>query len=107
MKIKNITLPFFLLLTICAFSQNTVENSEIVINKQPISFLDSIKNSFVSYDRTVKSDSLWMNQIGNSLDIYNNVTSEINIVNTDKDIDKELPTELLKERLAKMDAKSP
>lgn len=107
MKIKNITLPFFLLLTICAFSQNTVENSEIVINKQPVSFLDSIKNSFVSYDRTVKTDSLWMNQIGNSLDIYNNVTSEINIVNTDKDIDKELPTELLKERLAKMDAKSP
>lgn len=107
MKIKNTALSFFILLTTCAFSQNTVENSEIAINQQPISYIDSIKNSFVSYDRTVKNDSLWMNQIGNSLDIYSNITSEINIVNTDKDIDKELPTELLKERLAKMDAKSP
>ncbi|MBW4362432.1 LysM peptidoglycan-binding domain-containing protein [Flavobacterium taihuense] len=107
MTIKNTTLSFFLLLTLAAFSQNNVENSEVVSNSKPISFLDSIKNSFVKYDRTVKSDSLWMNQIGSTLDIYNNLETEINTVNIDKDIDKELPTELLKERLAAMDAKSP
>lgn len=48
-----------------------------------------------------------MNQIGTSLDIYNDLATEINTVNVDKDIDKELPTELLKARLAAMDAKSP
>ena len=107
MNIKNTTLSFFLMLTTFAFSQNTVENAEMESIQQPISYLDSIKNSFVSYDRTVKTDSLWMNQIGNSLEIYNDLAAEINTVNVDKDIDKELPTELLKERLAAMDAKSP
>ena len=101
MKIKNTTLSFFLMVTIAAFSQNSVENSEIENIKKPISYLDSIKNSFVKYDRTVKTDSLWMNQIGNSLDIYNDLATEINTVNVDKDIDKELPTELLKEAKSK------
>lgn len=95
------------MLTLAAFSQNNVESSEIVSTPKPISFLDSIKNSFVKYDRTVKTDSLWMNQIGSTLDIYNDLEKEINTINIDKDIDKELPTELLKERLAAMDAKSP
>ena len=107
MTIKNTTLSFFLLLTFFAFSQNNVANSEMVSNPKPVSFLDSIKNSFVKYDRTVKSDSLWMNQIGSTLDIYTDLETEINTVNIDKDIEKELPTELLKERLAAMDAKSP
>ncbi|HKO77849.1 MAG TPA: LysM peptidoglycan-binding domain-containing protein [Flavobacterium sp.] len=107
MTIKNTTLSFFLLLSFAVFSQNPVEKIEVVSAERPISFLDSIKNSFVKYDRTVKSDSLWMNQIGSTLDIYNNLDTEINTVNIDKDIDKELPTELLKERLAAMDAKSP
>lgn len=89
------------------FSQNFAEKQLTVSAEKPVSFLDSIKKSFVSYDRTVKSDSLWMNQIGSSLDIYKDVATEMNTVNVDKDIDKELPTELLKERLAAMDAKSP
>ena len=107
MTIKNTTLSFFLMLTVCAFSQNTVENSETEIIQKPLTFLDSIKNSYVKYDRTVKTDSLWMNQIGTSLDIYNDLANEINTVNIDKNIDAELPTELLKQRLAAMDAKSP
>jgi len=106
MTLKNTTLSFFLLLTFSAFSQSFVEKSEMVSSVKPVSYLDSIKNSFVKYDRTTKTDSLWMNQVS-SFDIYNNIETEINTVNVDKDIDKELPTELLKERLAAMDAKSP
>src|SRR6478736_1078303 len=107
MKLKNSSILFFLMLTISAFSQITVENSGVESIQRPATFLDSIKTSFVKYDYTVKSDSLWMNQIGTSLDIYNDLATEINTVNDDKDIDKELPTELLKKRLADMDAKSP
>lgn len=106
MTLKNTTLSFFLLLTFSAFSQNFAEKNEMVSTEKPVSYLDSIKNSFVKYDRTTKTDSLWMNQVS-SFDIYNNIETEINTVNVDKDIDKELPTELLKERLAAMDAKSP
>jgi membrane-bound lytic murein transglycosylase D len=104
---KSTTISFFLLLSLAVFSQNAVELTEINNVQKPVSFLDSIKNSFVKYDRTVKSDSLWMNQIGSTLDIYNDVETEINTINIDKDIDSELPTELLKKRLAAMDAKSP
>jgi membrane-bound lytic murein transglycosylase D len=106
MILKNTTLSFFLLLTFSAFSQSTIEKNEKLSSGSPVSYLDSIKNSFVKYDRTTKTDSLWMNQVS-SFDIYNNIETEINTVNIDKDIDKELPTELLKERLAAMDAKSP
>ncbi|MBF4473137.1 LysM peptidoglycan-binding domain-containing protein [Flavobacterium sp. HJJ] len=107
MTIKNTTLSFFLMLTASVFSQSNLGNSGIENNPKQVTFLDSIKNSFVKYDRTIKTDSLWMNQIGNSLDIYNDLAAEINTVNVDKDIDAELPTELLKQRLAVMDAKSP
>ncbi|PZX95414.1 lytic transglycosylase [Flavobacterium aquariorum] len=107
MTIKNTTFSFFLLLSFAAFSQSSVNKTEAVSYEKPVSYLDSIKKTFVKYDRTVKTDSLWMNQIGSTLDIYNDLETEINTVNIDKDIDIELPTELLKERLAAMDAKSP
>jgi membrane-bound lytic murein transglycosylase D len=106
MTLKNTTLSFFLLLTVSGFSQSFVEKNELVNIEKPVSYIDSIKNSFVKYDRTTKTDSLWMNQVS-SFDIYNDIETEINTVNIDKDIDIELPTELLKERLAAMDAKSP
>lgn len=106
MTLKNTTLTFFLLLTVSVFSQNFVEKDELVRAEKPVSYLDSIKNSFVKYDRTTKTDSLWMNQVS-SFDIYKDIETDINTVNIDTNIDKELPTELLKERLAAMDAKSP
>lgn len=106
MAIKKNLLSLFLLFSVCAFSQNNLENASLESSK-PISFLDSIKNSFVKYDRTIKTDSLWMNQVSNSFDIYNDLTTDMNTVNNDKDIDAELPTELLKQRLMSMDAKSP
>jgi membrane-bound lytic murein transglycosylase D len=106
MTIKNTTLSFFLLLSFSMFSQNFVDKKENVKAESASSYLDSVKNSFVKYDRTMRTDSLWMNQVAN-FDIYTDLEKDINTVNIDKDIDKELPTELLKERLAAMDAKSP
>src|SRR6478609_325278 len=107
MTLKNNILSFFLLLSFAGFAQNTVETTAIISTEKPLSYLDSIKKSFVKYDRTVKTDSLWMNQIASIQDIYSDLETNINTVNSDKDIDEELPTELLKKRLAAMDAKSP
>jgi membrane-bound lytic murein transglycosylase D len=42
-----------------------------------------------------------------NLDLYNNITDDIKNINIDEKVDYELPTALLKERLAAMDAKSP
>ena len=51
-------------------------------------------------------DSLWMKELTN-LDIYNDISDDIKNINIDEIVDYELSTELLKSRLAAMDAKSP
>jgi hypothetical protein len=43
---------------------------------------------------------------GTNLDLYNNLSADIKTINIDQTVDYELPTALLKERLAAMDAKS-
>jgi S-adenosylhomocysteine hydrolase len=39
-----------------------------------------------------------------NLDLYNNLSADIKTINIDQTVDYELPTALLKERLAAMDA---
>ncbi|MFV5697029.1 LysM peptidoglycan-binding domain-containing protein [Flavobacterium sp. ZT3R17] len=106
MNIKNTTLSFFLLLSVTVFSQELVENKDIVKIEPKLSYLDSIKKTFVKDDMATCVDSLWMKELTN-LDLYNNITDDIKNINIDEKVDYELPTALLKERLAAMDAKSP
>jgi membrane-bound lytic murein transglycosylase D len=47
---------------------------------------------------------MWMKELTN-LDLYNNLSADIKTINIDQTVDYELPTALLKERLAAMDAK--
>lgn len=106
MSIKNTTLSLFLLLSVQVFSQESVENTSIDKFETKISYLDSIKKTFVNNELASRVDSLWMKEL-TSLDLYNTITEDIENVNIDAAVDYELPTELLKERLAAMDAKSP
>ncbi|MFM7017876.1 LysM peptidoglycan-binding domain-containing protein, partial [Flavobacterium sp.] len=69
-------------------------------------YLDSIKKTFVKDDLAACVDSLWLKELTN-LDIYNNLTEDIQTINIDEKVDYELPTELLKTRLQEMDEKSP
>ena len=68
--------------------------------------LDSIKASFVHDNIASCIDSLWMKELA-GLDLYEELTLDIKNINIDEKVDYELPTELLKERLRKMDEKSP
>ena len=106
MSIKNTTLSLFLLLSVQLFSQESVENTSVDKFETKISYLDSIKKTFVNNELASRVDSLWMKEL-TSLDLYNTITEDIENVNIDAAVDYELPTELLKERLAAMDAKSP
>ena len=106
MSIKNTTLSLFLLLSLQLFSQESVENTSVDKFETKISYLDSIKKTFVNNELASRVDSLWMQEL-TSLDLYNTITEDIKNVNVDATVDYELPTELLKERLAAMDAKSP
>ncbi|SHG00399.1 membrane-bound lytic murein transglycosylase D [Flavobacterium segetis] len=106
MNIKNTTLSFFLLASLSIGAQNSIESK--ISNKLEIkiSYLDSVKKTFVNNALASRVDSLWMNEL-TSLDLYNTITADIENVNIDEKVDFELPTALLKERLAAMDAKSP
>ena len=106
MSIKNTTLSFFLLLSVQLFSQESYENKVSEKFETKLSYLDSIKNSFVNNALASRVDSLWMNELV-SLDLFNSISEDIQNVNIDAAVDYELPTDLLKERLAAMDAKSP
>ena len=106
MNIKKIYLPFFLLLSITLFSQKFVENRGFSKAETNNSYLDSIKKTFVKDEMASCVDSLWMKELVN-LDIYNAISDDIKTINIDEKVDYELSTELLKSRLAAMDAKSP
>ena len=106
MNIKNTTLSFFLLMSIHLFSQEFVEDKEIARTETKLSYLDSIKKTFVKNEMASRVDSLWMKEL-TSLDLYNNITEDIKNINIDENVDYELSTDLLKERLQAMDAKSP
>ncbi len=101
MSIKKIALSFFLVISINSFSQKYLEKKEI--NNF---YLDSIKKTFVKDDIATCVDSLWMKELAN-LDSFNTISEDIKSINIDEKVDYELSTDLLKSRLAAMDAKSP
>lgn len=105
MSLKNTTLRFLFLFSVTAYSQQVdeIKNSTVT---PPLTYLDSIKKTFVSHAKTEAIDSLWMKELA-SMDIYNDLASDIQTQNIDSSIDIELPTSLLKERLAALDARSP
>ena len=106
MNIKKTALSFFLLLSIHSFSQKFVENKKNEYTETKKSYLDSIKKSFVKDEMASCVDSLWMKELAN-LDLYNDISDDIKNINIDEKVDYELSTDLLKERLKAMDAKSP
>jgi membrane-bound lytic murein transglycosylase D len=106
MKIKKISLLLFSLVSISSFSQNKTDKNEFLKEESTISYLDSIKKTFVVDALADRVDSLWTNELM-SLDIYNDISENLKTVNNDKEVDTELPTELLKTRLKEMDEKSP
>ena len=106
MNIKKTALSFFLVLSIHSFSQKFIENKRNEFTETKTSYLDSIKKSFTKDEIASCVDSLWMKELAN-LDFYNDISDDIKNINIDKKVDYELSTDLLKERLKAMDAKSP
>lgn len=103
MNIKKITFGFFLLLSLNTFAQDPTWTLK---KETKNTYLDSIKSTFVQDNIASCVDSLWMKELSN-LDLYNDISVDIKNINIDQKVDFELPTEVLKSRLAKMDAKSP
>lgn len=101
MRIPKITWAAVLLFAANAFAQN------IAIKPQGnVSYLDSIKKTFVKDNLAACVDSLWLKEL-TSLDIYNDLENDIKTINLDQKVDYELSSDLLKARLKEMDSKSP
>lgn len=92
--------------SIQSFSQKYNENKAITKTETQNFYLDSIKKTFVKDELASCVDSLWLKELTN-LDLFNDISDDIKNINIDEKVDYELPTELLKQRLAAMDAKSP
>jgi len=107
MTIKNKITSILLVASATFYGQEVAPNQDSIVKKEvKISYLDSIKATFVTDEMASCIDSLWMKELA-SLDVYDEMTSDIKNVDVDQKVDFELPTELLKERLKKLDEKSP
>lgn len=107
MTIKHKITTILLVASASFYGQEVTNNQDSIVKKEvKISYLDSIKATFVNDELASCIDSLWMKDLA-SLDVYDEMTSDIKNVDVDQKVDFELPTELLKERLKKMDEKSP
>ncbi|WP_445453437.1 LysM peptidoglycan-binding domain-containing protein [Flavobacterium sp. 25HG05S-40] len=107
MIIKKITSLALILVSSAVFAQDTIVAT--AIKKEPLTrreVLDSIKATFVQDNIASCVDSLWMQELA-SLDLYNELSFDIKNIDVDQKVDYELSTELLKERLKKLDEKSP
>ncbi len=104
--LKNTTLSILFLVTGGLFAQDTAQSGAFSQPVIKLSYLDSIKKTFVKDNMAACVDSLWAKEL-TSLDIYNELANDIKNFNPDEKVDYNLSTELLKQRLAEMDAKSP
>ena len=107
MTLKNKITGLLLVASCSMYAQETSINDSVSIKPEvKISYLDSIKKAFVKDEIAICIDSLWTKEL-TSLNAYDEMISDIKNVNVDEKVDYELPTELLKERLKRMDEKSP
>lgn len=107
MIIKKLISLALLIASSAIFAQDTIVATSV--KKEPLTrkeVLDSLKSTFVRDNMASCIDSLWMKELV-SLDLYNELTFDIKNINVDEKVEYELPTELLKERLKKLDEKSP
>lgn len=105
-KKKTLSLVFALF-SFAAFAQESAQADISTVTPEiKLSYLDSIKATFTNHSDMACVDSLWLKELTNQ-DLFENMQDDLLKVNPDVDVEYSLSTELLKERLAKMDAKSP
>lgn len=89
------------------FAQDSASTDVAPKPEVKISYLDSIKASFVRHPEMARIDSLWMKELANE-DLFADMQADLAKINPDDEVtDFSFNTELFKKRLAEMDARSP
>src|SRR6476620_11181035 len=105
---KNIALTLLLLIPTCVtFAQDGVSQDSILKPVLKLSFLDSLKNTFVVDETSDCIDNQHIKELSNTQDIFDGLVSDIKNLDLNVPVDYDLPTEVFKERLRLMDEKSP
>lgn len=94
-----------LFLSLFSFAQENAEK-ENLLPLPKMSYLDSLKTTFVNHSTSNCIDERWISELV-SAELSENMFSDIVSIDIDSEVSYDLSTELLKKRLAKMDAKSP
>ncbi|WP_339833850.1 transglycosylase SLT domain-containing protein [uncultured Flavobacterium sp.] len=103
MRIKNI---LCLLLPLISFAQESVEANLIEETVAKVSYLDSLKASFVNHSTSTCIDSRWMEELSNQ-ELFDTMYEDVSELNIEEAVAYEMSTEVLKKRLKKLDDKSP
>lgn len=105
-KKKTLSLVFALF-SFAAIAQESAQTDISPVSTiSKVSFLDSIKSTFIRHSDMACVDSLWVKELTNQ-ELFTNMQEDLMKINPDEEVDYNLSTEVLKERLAKLDAKSP
>lgn len=102
---KKFILVASLLLSVAGFGQENAEK-ESLLTLPKMSYLDSLKTTFVNHSTSNCIDERWISELA-SAELSENMFSDISDINIDSEVNYDLSTEILKKRLAKIDAKSP
>lgn len=103
---QTLTTFLFGILSITAFAQ---EDDLKIIPKEiqtPQAYLDSIKKTFVNHKAGAAIDKKWVNELLND-EMFENMESDVNKVYLGEEVAYNLPTDVLKARLAQLNKKYP
>lgn len=96
----------FAMFSFAAFAQESTDAGMQLQHTPKLSYLDSIKASFVRHNEMACIDSLWMKELANE-DLFDAMREDIEKINPDEEVSFDFNTELFKKRLAELDARSP
>lgn len=102
---KNKFIVLFLSLAFSIFAQ---ESKREVVDEAvlKVSYLDSIKATFTNHNTSNCIDERWLAELSNE-EIFEDMYSDVTEIDIDSIVIFDLPTDLLKKRLKKLDNKSP
>lgn len=103
MKIKKLV---FFILPIISLAQESQDENLVFESTQKVSYLDSIKATFINHSTSNCIDNRWLEELSNQ-ELFDDMYEDVADLNIDEEVIYELSTDVLKKRLKKLDSKSP
>lgn len=104
---KSFAITLLFLTASNVFAQDNKVQDSVVKPVIKLSFLDSLKNTYVIDETSDCIDNQYIKELSNTQDIFDGIVSDIKNLDLDKPVDFDLPTNVFKERLRLLDEKSP